>query len=109
MELSWHKKLFLYGNYLSYILFVTAFSGILYVSPSHLDTLTTILKYYVCVFLLIRFNPLVKITARDAEFDRKVAFSAGVFLLLTTTATTIAKEYVSKKSPITHALLSFGE
>ena len=47
MELSWHKKLFLYGNYLSYILFVTAFSGILYVSPSHLDTLTTILKYYV--------------------------------------------------------------
>ena len=109
MELSWHKKIFLYGNYLSYILFITAFSGVLYVSPLHLDTLSTVLKYYVCVFLLIRFNPLIKITSRDTEFDRKVAFSAGVFLLLTTTATAIAKEYVSSKSPISHALLSSGE
>ena len=109
MELSWHKKLFLYGNYLSYILFITAFSGVLYISPSHLDTLATVLKYYVCIFLLIRFNPLIKITSRDTEFDRKVAFSAGVFLLLTTTATTIAKEYVSGKSPNSHALLSSGE
>lgn len=108
MELSWHKQLFLYGNYLSYILFITAFSGILYISPSHLDTLSTALKYYVCAFLLIRFNPFVIIKSRDTEFDRKVAFSAGVFLLLTTTVTTIAKEYVSTTTPISRALLSSG-
>lgn len=108
MELSWHKKIFLYGNYISYIIFALAFAGIVSVAPTYLDTLSTVLKYYVCVFLLIRFNPLVKIKSRDAEFDRKVAFSAGVFMLLTTTATTIAKEYVSANTPIPPALLSFG-
>lgn len=107
MELSWHKNIFLYGNYISYMVFILAFTGVVSIAPTYLDTLNTILKYYVCGFLLIRFNPLVEIKSRDAEFDRKVAFSAGVFLLLTTTATTIAKEYVSAKSPISHALLSF--
>jgi len=93
MKLTWHKQLFLYANYISYILFVLAFVGILKDAPQYLNTLNTILKYYVCAFLLVRFNPLIKIKSRDAEFDRKVAFSAGVFLLLTTTATTIASEY----------------
>lgn len=107
MELSWHKKIFLYGNYLSYVVFILAFAGVVSTAPSYLDTLATILKYYVCAFLLIRFNPLIKIKSQDAEFDRKVAFSAGIFLLLTTTATTIAKEYITNESPISHAWLSF--
>jgi len=96
MVLSWHKSLFLYGNYISYILFALAFGGIFNDAPQYLGTLNIILKYYVCAFLLIRFNPFVKITTRDTEFDRKIAFSAGIFLLLTTTFTTIAKEYVKK-------------
>ncbi len=93
MKLTWHKQIFLYANYISYILFALAFVGILKDAPQYLNTLNTILKYYVCAFLLVRFNPLIKIKSRDAEFDRKVAFSAGVFLLLTTTAPTIASEY----------------
>ena len=109
MEIQWHKKLFLYGNYLSYILFIAAFFGVIYISPYHLETLTIALKYYVCIFLLVRFNPFIKITSRDAEFDRKVAFSAGVFLLLTTTATSMAKEYISRNTIINHVLPSSDE
>ena len=88
MALAWHKKAFLYGTYASYILFALAFGGIISDAPHYLDTLNIALKYYVCAFLLIQFNPFVKIKTRDADFDRRVAFSAGVFLLLTTTATT---------------------
>ena len=95
MVASWHKKAFLYGTYTSYILFILALTGVITDAPEYLDTLNTLLKYYVCAFLLIEFNPLVRVSKRDAEFEREVGFSAGIFLLLTTTATSMASGYVS--------------
>ena len=82
MELTWHQKAFLYGTYASYIMFVLAFVGIVTDAPQYLGALNTALEYYVCAFLLIQFNPLVKIRTRDVEFDRNIAFSAGVLMLL---------------------------
>lgn len=94
---KWHKNIYMYALYLSYALFFIAFTGIFAVSPQYLTTLETIIKYYVCGFLLLRFNPWVSKRIRNksenAEFDRRVAFSAGVFLLLSTAFTDIAKKY----------------
>jgi hypothetical protein len=86
---SWHHNLFTYGVYLSYVLFIVTLTGVLYIDPSYLSTLRNILKYYVCAILLLRFNPFVKMSTKtsDIEFNRRIAFSAGIFLLLTTTAT----------------------
>ena len=97
---SWHKELYIKGLYLSYILFGLAFTGISAISPSYLNLLETIIKYYVCAFLLLRFNPWIskqiKYTRETAEFDRRVAFSAGMFLLLTTTLTDVTLDYIHK-------------
>ena len=92
---SWHHDFFIYGMYLSYILFAITLTGMLYIDPVYLSTLRTILKYYVCAILLIRFNPFVKRSnkASDIEFNRRIAFSAGIFLLLTTTATNAMENY----------------
>jgi hypothetical protein len=94
MNLSFHKKAFLYGTYLSFILFALAFAGVVVESPQYLYLLNIILKYYVCVFLLVRFNPIVEIKTRDPEFERRVAFSAAVFLFVTTTLTTLAEQHI---------------
>ena len=93
---SWHHDFFIYGMYLSYILFIITLTGMLYIDPVYLSTLRIILKYYVCAILLIRFNPFVKRSnkASDIEFNRRIAFSAGIFLLLTTTVTSIMEGYL---------------
>ena len=88
-----HQKLFYYGLYLSYLLFFIAFTGIVSISPEYLTTLDKILKYYIASFLIIRFNPLIPIggnTQADLVFDKKVAFLAGIFMLLTLSATDLA-------------------
>ena len=87
-----HQQFYLYGSILSYSVFLLTLTGIVTFAPTHILLLQKMLKYYVCLFLIIRFNPFKKIrniTKKDVEFDRKVAFSSGIFLLLTTTLTEI--------------------
>lgn len=91
---SWHQKLYIYSIYLSYLLFAVAYTGVIIVSPDYLQSLNTFIKYYVSLFLVIRFNPFIDHSLHNnktASFDRRIAFSAGLFLLLTTTAIQIAK------------------
>ena len=84
--------------YASYILFGIAFTGILAINPTYLSTLDTILKYYVSIFLLFRFNPWARkaIDSEARDFDRQIAFAAGFFLLLTTAAADLAHKYVTE-------------
>lgn len=93
---AWHQKLYIYSIYISYFLFAIAYTGIIAISPDYLQTLNTFIKYYVALFLVIRFNPFIKSGRYKnlASFDRRIAFSAGMFLLLTTTAIQVAKSYV---------------
>ena len=48
----------------------------------YLDNIQTFLRLFVMSILLIRFNPLSKITFND--FDRKLVFTSALFLLSTT-------------------------
>ena len=69
--------------YVSYgLIFVTSI-GISQMAPKYLDSLDYYIRIYICLFLIWRFNPL-----RDkyefTELDRKIAFSAGIFILTTT-------------------------
>ena len=97
---SWHREIYNNIINISYVFFALAFTGITIVSPSYLNVLEIVTKYYVCFFLLLRFNPLVskhiKYTREIAEFDRRIAFSAGVFLILTTTLTNVTIDYINK-------------
>lgn len=98
-DLPLHKSVFIYAMYASYILIIIAITDVIYVDPSYLSTIDTFIKYYVSLFLIARFNPFVD--TKFTDFDAKLAYSAGIFLLITTSAFQIIKSEVSKKINIT--------
>ena len=51
--------------------------------------LGTVMKYYVTIFLLLRFNPLTK--TKFTDFDRRIVFSSAIFMLTTTTISQYAR------------------
>lgn len=70
--------------YLSYgLLFISAL-GLSEIAPKYLDAMDYYIRIYICLFLMWRFNPLRE-KPEFTELDRKIAFSAGVFILTTTT------------------------
>ena len=97
---QWHQKLFIYGMYLSYIIFAIAITGVMYVSPDNLILVRSMLTYYVCGFILLRFNPFtrrVNISKAEAEFERRIVFSSAIFLLLTTSITNLSLRYLERQ------------
>ena len=85
---------------LDVILFVTYFLyfllalGIYFISPQYINLLHDIVKIYICFFLIYRFNPW-RITKCN-HLDKRIAFSAGFFLLSTTIFENILKYLISK-------------
>jgi hypothetical protein len=75
---KWHKTAFMWGLYISYILFALTAIGTAIICPSYLS-----------IFLIIRFNPFTRDKVSFDQFDAKVAYTAGVFLLLTTVFTSL--------------------
>lgn len=101
---SWHKILyycFLYGSYFFYGIMLLAILGGLpnlelsHKIPEYLTILQNVLKYYVCFFLIIRFNPFIS-HSEFTQFDADVVFSSAIFLLLTTSLTSIVTNYATE-------------
>ena len=86
---KFHELIFHSALYLSYFLYIIAYLQIGYYNTKYLDMLQLYMKYYVTLFLLIRFNPFTNNTFN--EFDRKVVFSSAIFLLTTTAFNEYAK------------------
>ena len=78
--------------YSSYILYFITLIGVSIVNPKYFTLLQDILKYFVILFLLIKFNPFQK-NIVFKEFDREVVFSSALFLLATSSITMIVKNY----------------
>lgn len=69
--------------YLTYLLTFISAIGISELAPTYLDSLDYYIRIYICLFLIWRFNPLRK-NYEFTDLDRKIAFSAGLFILTTT-------------------------
>lgn len=91
MATKYHELFFYCALYLSYILYFIAYFQIHSYNPKYLKWLQDIIKYYVVIFLLIRFNPFIK--PQFTEFDRTIVFSSALFLLATTTFNKYAEEF----------------
>jgi len=85
-----HEIIFDSALYLSYFLYIVAYLQIGYYNPRYLDMLQLYMKYYVTLFLLIRFNPFTN--SHFTEFDRKIVFSSAIFLFTTTAFNEYAKQ-----------------
>ena len=75
----------------SYITYGLILFGISTNAPMYLEYMDSIVRLYISLFLIIRFNPLRKIVF--TELDRKIGFSAGLFLFTTTTINHIMVNY----------------
>ena len=89
--------------YISWILYFAILFGVSVNAPSYLDSVDYYAKIYVSLFLLYRFNAFRKVTFTD--LDRKIAFSAGVFLFATTALNQVLTQYLDPiKSKISSIL-----
>tara|TARA_R110002074_G_scaffold310949_1_gene481837 strand:- start:233 stop:532 length:300 start_codon:yes stop_codon:yes gene_type:complete len=87
--MKYHEAFFNTVLFFSYLLYLFAFLQIEHYNPQYLDMLGTVMKYYVTIFLLLRFNPLTK--TKFTDFDRRIVFSSAIFMLTTTTISQYAR------------------
>ena len=93
--------------FVSWVLYFAILFGVSVNAPSYLDNVDYYAKLYVSLFLLYRFNVFRKITFTD--LDRKIAFSAGVFLFATTALNQTLTAYLDPiKSKISSILPNNG-
>ena len=78
------KKLYFWTQLLYYILYVASLFGIFFIAPKYFATLINIIKIYICIILMWKFNPFIKYPAPIGAHERELIFSSAVFLLLTT-------------------------
>jgi hypothetical protein len=67
----------------SYLLLIISLLGISQTAREYLVKLSYYIRIYICLFLIWRFNPF-RTNYEFTDLDRKIAFSAGVFILSTT-------------------------
>jgi hypothetical protein len=80
---KWQERLFDLFIYSTYILIIISALGLSESAPKYLDYLDYYVRIYICLFLIWRFNPF-RSYYEFTNLDRKIAFSAGLFILTTT-------------------------
>ena len=77
---------------ITWSLYIIIVLGLSANAPNYLDDLQYYVKIYVSLFLILRFNPFrhVKFTYLDA----KIAFNAGIFLIMTTFIGSFIQKYI---------------
>jgi hypothetical protein len=77
-----------------YGLYIAIAFGVYLVSPSYITLIHDAIKVYVCLFLIYRFNPFSNVKCN--HLDKRVAFTAGFFLLSTTIFDKIFQNVIKK-------------
>ena len=89
-----------------YVLTALAMLGISASAPAYLSTLRAAIQIYVGLFLLFRFHPFRTAGAKFSELDRKVAFTAGAFIAMTTILGTTLNRYLKKTKEKAKAVIA---
>jgi hypothetical protein len=79
-----------YAMYLLVVLNLAYFKTV----TAYLPFVQSVMKYFVILFLMIRFNPYSH--EKFTEFDKKIVFSSSFFLLSTTAITDFLLSYFNK-------------
>lgn len=76
-----------------HVIYVGVVFGVVGSEPAYLKHIDFAVKVFMSLFLLWRFNPWTAV--RFTEFDRRVVFSAGMFLFTVTIVNRYLVEYVA--------------
>jgi len=83
-KINYYQELFFdFFVIITYVLMFISFIGLSNIAPRMLTDLYYYIRIYICLFLIWRFNPFRKID-KFTNLDRKIVFSAGLFILTTT-------------------------
>lgn len=96
--MKFYEKTYFIILYTSYILYAITIFGIWDKAPEYYESLNYYLKIYVSIILIYFFNPFFK--QEMNKFHRDVAFSAGIFLLTTTSITSFIKNIKTSEKQI---------
>jgi len=96
-------NIFIITTYALYILFAI---GIVKSAPQYLETLDYYVKIYISLFLLWRFNPFR--TINFTELDRKISFSAGLFLFTTSAINQMLIKYLNNAKHVFQQNMHFA-
>ena len=82
-------------TYASFLLYIISTIDLYDTAPQYILYIDIALKLFIGLFLIFRFNPLVKIRFND--FDKQIIFSSGIFILLSSTITTFILNKIQYK------------
>jgi hypothetical protein len=84
-----NKKLYNFEvNFIKYFSFITKFTVILFIvgffqsKPTYIIQINFVVKVVLALFLIYRFNSYRKHKIEFTELDRKVCYSAGIYIIL---------------------------
>lgn len=80
--MTWHETVYRYSANISILLLVLSYFGIAFINKKYIDSLRKIIRIYIALILIIRFNPYFSI--KNNKCNTKIAYDAGWWLLLTT-------------------------
>jgi len=81
--MTYYENIYKYGKILFYILYFLAFFGLWDKAPIYFKDVDYFFKIFIAIMLIILFNPLTNKTT-FTKLHKKIVFSAGVFLLTST-------------------------
>ena len=96
MKTEFFEKIYYTLLYAFYILYVLVILNLAYFRSvtTYLPAIQSALKYFVILFLMIRFNPYSN--EKITDFDKSIIFSSSLFLLSTTAVTDALLSYFNK-------------
>jgi hypothetical protein len=80
-----------------YLLYFATLIGLFYVKPEYIQIVSNISHTFICLFLIIRFNPFRKHIVLH-EFDDKIIFGSALILLFNLSITQYLVSFISKKT-----------
>ena len=95
-KLDFHRVIYKYLTQIYSIIFVISFLGVTLVDYKYTYYLSTIIHMYIGIVLIIRFNPYTKnsTTQKEKEYDRRIAYSGGILLIMSTTFSQFFQQYI---------------
>lgn len=87
-----HTTTYLWTMTALHLLYAVVLIGLVETEPSYITTIEYYVKVYVSVFLIWRFNPYFH-TTKFTEIDRRIVYSAALFILTTSVLKGVIDQY----------------
>ena len=91
--LTFQLRIFTLIIYVTWLLYIVIALNLSVSAPEYLNYLQSVMKIYISLFLIYRFNPFRSV--KFTELDSKIAFSSGLLLLGTTAIDKILTNYIT--------------